>query len=124
MASEYVRRAMPAMNPNDADRAFNILMGTESGGRQFDAQGKPLTSVRRCRGRGAGHAGTGPMAAKLAGMQWDEQRYRTDPAYNAALGRAYFGQQIKDFGGDLAKAYAAYNAGPRWVQAAEERRQG
>ena len=121
VASEYVSRAVPAMNPNDADRAFNILMGTESGGRQFDAQGKPLTSVAGAVGVAQVMPGTGPMAAKLAGMQWDEQRYRTDPAYNAALGRAYFGQQIKDFGGDLAKAYAAYNAGPRWVQAAEER---
>lgn len=121
VASEYVSRAVPAMNPNDADRAFNILMGTESGGRQFDAQGKPLTSGAGAVGVAQVMPGTGPIAAKLAGMQWDEQRYRTDPAYNAALGRAYFGQQIKDFGGDLAKAYAAYNAGPRWVQAAEER---
>ena len=55
---------------------------------------------------------TAPEAAKLAGLPWDENRYKNDPAYNKAIGMAYFQQQLQTNGGDLAKAYAAYNAGP------------
>jgi hypothetical protein len=55
--------------------------------------------------------GTAPYAAKLAGLPWDEARYRSDAAYNQALGRAYYAEQLKTFG-DPAMAAAAYNAGP------------
>lgn len=121
VASEYAARASQRLVPTDMDRAFEILKGTESNNRQFAADGKPLTSAAGAVGVAQVMPGTGPAAAKMAGMQWDENRYRTDPVYNAALGRAYFGQQIKDFDGDLGKAYAAYNAGPRWVKEAETR---
>jgi soluble lytic murein transglycosylase len=55
--------------------------------------------------------GTAPEAAKLAGLPWDENRYKNDPEYNKALGLAQFQKLLQDNGGDLAKAYAAYNAG-------------
>ncbi len=55
---------------------------------------------------------TGPEAAALAGVPWDENRFKTDKAYNVALGQAYLNKQIEDFKGDPAKALAAYNAGP------------
>jgi hypothetical protein len=61
--------------------------------------------------------GTGPEAAKLAGLPWDEARFHSDAEYNRALGRAYYGKQLEDFG-DPAKAAAAYNAGPGRVRAA------
>ena len=54
---------------------------------------------------------TGPEAAKLAGMPWDAQRFRSDPAYNRALGQAYYREQLRVFGA-ADKAAAAYNAGP------------
>jgi soluble lytic murein transglycosylase len=62
--------------------------------------------------------GTGPEAAKLAGLPWDENQFKYDPAYNKALGMAYFQEQFKQNGNDLAKAYAAYNAGPGALSAA------
>ena len=55
--------------------------------------------------------GTGPEAAALAGLPWDEQKFKTDAAYNRALGQAYLAKQLKDFG-SMDKALAAYNAGP------------
>jgi hypothetical protein len=61
--------------------------------------------------------GTGPEAAKLAGLPYDEHRLRTDPEYNNALGTAYFTAQLERFG-DPALAAAAYNAGPGRVQRA------
>ncbi len=54
---------------------------------------------------------TGPEAAKLAGLPWDAQRFRSDPAYNRALGQAYYREQLRVFGA-ADKAAAAYNAGP------------
>lgn len=53
---------------------------------------------------------TAPEAARLAGLPYDEQKYKTDPAYNLALGQAYYNHQLKTFG-DPVKAAAAYNAG-------------
>ena len=117
-ASEAVKQITPRMVPSDADRAFNILLGTESGGRQFAANGQPLTSPKGAIGIAQVMPGTATEAAKLAGLPWDEARYRTDPEYNKALGRAYFTKQLQDFGGDLALAYAAYNAGPGAVRKA------
>lgn len=112
ISEKVMQGAMPKLLNQDQDRAFNILIGTESGGRQFDDQGKPLTSSAGAIGRAQVMPTTGPEAAKLAGLQWDEDKYKNDADYNTALGKAYFNQQLKDFNGNLAHAYAAYNAGP------------
>lgn len=126
VAAEVIQKVEPNVMPTDTDRAFNILIGTESRGRQFGADGKPLTSSAGAIGIAQVMPGTGPEAAKLAGMKWDENRYRTDPDYNKALGRAYFERQLKDFDGRLDFAFAAYNAGPgRLKQAiAKSRKEG
>lgn len=117
-ASEVIRRMQPRIQASDAERAFNIAVGTESGGRQFGADGQPLTSPKGAIGIAQVMPGTAPEAAKLAGLDWDETRYKTDANYNKALGLAYFQKQLQDNGGDLAKAYAAYNAGPGRLQEA------
>lgn len=111
-ASDAIHSMQPRIQVGDAERAFNIAVGTESGGRQFAADGKPLTSPKGAIGVAQVMPDTAPEAAKLAGLPWDETRYKNDPAYNRALGMAYFQKQLQDNGGDLAKAYAAYNAGP------------
>jgi len=112
VAAEVMQKVEPVVLPSDTDRAFNILIGTESRGRQFGADGKPMTSIAGAIGIAQVMPGTGPEAAKLAGLKWDEDRYRNDPDYNKALGRAYFEKQLKDFNGRLDMAYAAYNSGP------------
>lgn len=96
---------------------FSRMLSAESGGRQFGANGQPLTSSAGAVGIAQVMPNTGPEAARLAGVQWDPERYRNDPAYNAQIGRAYFEQQLQQFG-DPAKAAAAYNAGPGRVQQA------
>jgi soluble lytic murein transglycosylase len=116
-------KVLPRLQTTELDRAFNILLGSESGSKQFGGPGsvagagQPTTSPKGAIGIAQVMPATGPEAAKLAGMKWDEQRYRNDPTYNAALGKAYFSQQIKEFG-DLGLAYAAYNAGPGATRAA------
>nr|WP_319396120.1 transglycosylase SLT domain-containing protein [uncultured Desulfobacter sp.] len=105
------------MQVGDASRAFNILIDAESGGRQLDKKGKPLTSSKGAIGIAQVMPETAKEAAKLAGLPWDEDKYKTNEAYNKALGMAYFQKQWQNFG-DLAKAYAAYNAGPGALQKA------
>jgi hypothetical protein len=73
--------------------------------------GEFLTSPKGAIGPAQVMPGTAPYAAKLAGLPFDEHRYRTDAAYNEALGRAYYAEQLRTFG-DPAMAAAAYNAGP------------
>jgi len=54
---------------------------------------------------------TAPEAAKLAGLPWDEKRYRTDAAYNEALGKAYYLSRVSARGGDYNKAALDYHTG-------------
>ena len=77
-----------------------------------------MTSSKGATGIAQVMPSTGPEAAKLAGLPWDPQRFKTDTEYNKALGKAYFNQQLQNFGNDPAKALAAYNAGPGATQKA------
>lgn len=83
----------------------------ESGGQQFDAEGKPLTSSAGATGIAQIMPETGPEAAKLAGLAWDEERFKSDPGYNAELGKAYSNMLFKRYSNDPVLALAAYNAG-------------
>lgn len=111
-ADAVMRRMQPRIQVGEAERAFNIAVITESGGRHFGANGEVLTSPKGAVGIAQVMPETGPEAAALAGIPWDEDRFKTDAGYNRALGLAYFQKQLQANGGDLAKAYAAYNAGP------------
>jgi len=93
------------------------ILGAESSNRQFDRSGRTLTSPKGAEGISQIMPGTGPEAAKLAGLPYDRQRLRSDEEYNAALGQAYFNKQLKDFGTEELAA-AAYNAGPGRVRQA------
>jgi hypothetical protein len=96
---------------------FSRMINVESRGQQFDRSGKPLTSRAGAIGIAQVMPGTAPEAARLAGLPFDENRYRNDPEYNLALGKAYYEKQLADFG-DERLAAAAYNAGPGAVRRA------
>jgi hypothetical protein len=104
--------------PGSGKGTFKIMIGMESGGKQFAKSGAPLTSPKGAIGIAQIMPGTAPEAAKLAGLPYDKARLRNDEAYNYALGEAYFEKQLRDFGGDPRKAAAAYNAGPGAVRRA------
>src|SRR5690606_9460611 len=93
-------------------QAFKVLLGAESDYRQHDVKGNPLTSPKGAVGIAQVMAATAREAAALAGLEWNEEAYLHDADYNAKLGQAYFEKQVQANGGDLAKAFAAYNAGP------------
>lgn len=105
------------LSGGDADyqRYLPAQFQQESGGRQFGADGKPLTSKAGAVGVAQVMEATGPEAARLAGVPWDRDRWMNDPLYNAALGAAYSREQFKNFR-DPVLALAAYNAGPGRVQ--------
>lgn len=81
------------------------LERSESGGKQSAVSPKGAVGVAQIM------PSTGPEAAQLAGLPWDETKFRTDAAYNRALGQAYLAKQLDTFG-SMDKALAAYNAGP------------
>lgn len=94
---------------------WQAQINQESGGKQFK-DGKPITSSAGAVGIAQVMPGTAREAAALAGLPYDERRYREDAGYNEALGQAYMAKQLQQFGGDQAKALAAYNAGPGRVE--------
>lgn len=110
-----------AKKKSHKDLAFDVAVGTESNNQQFDANGKPLKSNKGAIGIAQIMPKTAPEAARLAGLKWDKERYLKDEKYNYALGKAYFNQQLKDFNGNVAHAYAAYNAGPGALKKALEK---
>ncbi|OPA84275.1 hypothetical protein BFW86_24335 [Pseudomonas fluorescens] len=106
-------KAVEAVGSQD-NRVYASILQAESGGKQFDRNGQPMTSSRGAIGAAQIMPSTGPEAAKLAGVDWDENRFRNDPDYNRQLGQAYFQKLTNDFKSP-ALAVAAYNAGPGMV---------
>jgi hypothetical protein len=100
---------------NPPGDAYGRMVGAEGG---TNPDGSFRTSPKGAVGPAQVMPTTGPEAAADAGLPWDAQRYATDPQYNLAIGRAYFGKLLQRYGGDQVKASAAYNAGPTRVDAA------
>lgn len=106
-------RASSTFGTADIDAIFDKgVVGTESRGNQFAADGvTPLTSSAGAVGAAQVMRGTGPEAAAAAGLPWDEERWKTDKAYNLAIGKAYFKKQVAAFD-DKTLGTLAYNWGP------------
>lgn len=110
--------AAPAGSAARINQLMDSLLFQESGGQQFNADGSVKTSSKGAIGVAQVMPDTAPEAARMAGLPWDENRYKSDPAYNKALGQAYFTSMLNKYGGDEEKALAAYNAGPGRVDKA------
>lgn len=90
----------------DVASLWPALINQESGGSQGAVSPKGAIGAAQVM------PDTAPEAARLAGLPFDPNRLKTDRAYNEALGQAYLQKQLQTFGGDQAKALAAYNMGP------------
>jgi soluble lytic murein transglycosylase-like protein len=97
---------------------YNAMVQVESRGQQFDKNGRPLTSPKGAVGIAQVMEATGPEAAKLAGVEWDRDKWLNDRDYNLKIGRAYYEMLLRRYDGDGLKAAAAYNGGMRRVDAA------
>lgn len=121
-ATSVIQEMGPKITTSDSDRAFNIAIGKESSGMQMGGPGsvagpdQPTTSPKGAIGIAQVLPSTAMEVAKNNNIPWDENKFRTDADYNSKLGKLYFDQQLKDFNGNLAQAYGAYNAGPGAMQ--------
>lgn len=97
---------------------FDKLLSAESGKKQVDENGNPIISKKGAIGIAQVMPGTAPEAAKLAGLPFDENKYKYDAEYNKSLGKAYLQAKISEFDGDVVKGLAAYNAGASRVMSA------
>lgn len=97
------------------DSVWSAQINQESGNRQVDKNGRPITSSKGAIGVAQVMPATGPIAAQYAGVAWDPERFKTDKAYNEQIGKAYMQAQVDQFG-SVPLGLAAYNAGPGAVQ--------
>lgn len=118
--SQIVREVEAKTEPTPYNSLFAAVATQESGNRQLGSNGQPITSSAGAVGVMQVLPSTGTEAARLAGLPWDPNRLRTDEAYNRRLGEAYLREQLQTNRGDVAKALAAYNAGPGALQKAVE----
>lgn len=109
VATEYVSRAVPRMSPSDFDRVVGITIQTESGGNPNAVSPVGARGLMQVMPETAKAPGFGIKPSD--GSQADDVR----------VGRELLAAHIKQYGGDLGKAWAAYNAGQKWVDAAVAR---
>ena len=114
-STEGVWRAMVG----DNNAAGGRFRGAEGG--TDPKTGRFLTSPAGAIGPAQVMPGTAREMAAELGLKWDEKRYKSDFGYNMMLGKGYFAKMLRTFGGDVAKAVAAYNAGPGGVNRAVRR---
>lgn len=111
-----------------ADAVWSRMIHQESGGKQTDRSGAPLTSSKGAIGRAQVMPGTARATAARLGIPFDEKRYKTDGAYNEYLGRSHFDWLVNRYNGNTTLASAAYNAGEgkvdEWVKSIGDPRRG
>lgn len=121
-ATAAVNRAMPRLMPTPGDRLTNLVTGSgtqlppdlastvakaESNDRDLNADGTVVTSSKGAKGRMQVMDGTN-----------SDPGYGVAPARDdsleerARVGRDYLQAMLQNYGGNLAQALAAYNAGP------------
>lgn len=113
-----ISQAQPAAG-RSVSAVWDRMIGAESGGNQFGANGQPLTSPKGATGVAQLMPATARDVAERHGFEYDPEAVQNDRGYNHMLGRAYFGDLVKQYGGNTTLAAAAYNAGPgrvdQWI---------
>lgn len=111
---------LPVLAGN-ASHVFKAMLTQESGNRQLDRSGRPITSSAGATGIAQVMPATAREQARVMGIPWDERRYKYDAGYNLRLGQGYFERMLRTFDGDTVLAAAAYNGGPGMVNRALRR---
>jgi hypothetical protein len=101
-------------SPANFDAAFSQILKQEGG---IKPDGTFRISPAGAVGPSQMLPQTGPEAAKMAGLPWDERRFRNDADYNIALGKAYYASRVQARNGDFAAAALDYHTGMGNVEA-------
>jgi soluble lytic murein transglycosylase len=113
IATSVVQSVRAQAKPGDLGRMAAITAQSESGNRERDAAGALITSPKGAQGAMQVMPGTNidpGYGVKAAADDSDAERSR--------VGRDYLEAMVKQYAGDPAKAWAAYNWGPGKVDAA------
>lgn len=112
-ATNVVQGLRTSLQPSNIDRVTNITMGTESGGKDFNADGTPVVSPK-----GAKYSmQVMPATAANPGYGIPPAESDTPAAYNR-VGMQLLNTMIQKYGGNMQMAWAAYNGGAGNVDAA------
>ncbi|MBU3077436.1 lytic transglycosylase domain-containing protein [Sphingomonas quercus] len=109
-STDYARSGFPEVKlPASLSYQWVMVHSIARQESQFDRE---AISVAGARGLMQLMTPTARQTASKAGIPFDAGRLTSDPAYNMALGSAYFAELLDRFGGNHVLAVAAYNAGP------------
>jgi hypothetical protein len=101
------KQQIPSAGPVAPDSTYGRMLQVESGNKDFDAQGRPVTSPK-----GAMFASqVMPATAANPGFGIRPAAAQTPEEYNR-VGQEYFQALLQKYNGDEQKAIAAYNMGP------------
>lgn len=107
-ASAVMGRMQPRVAPTDMDKMVNITVQSESGGNPNAVSSAGATGLMQVMPETAKNPGFGIKPSNGT------------PEDTARVGRDLLGELVKKYG-DAGKAWAAYNAGHKWVDEAQER---
>lgn len=110
-ATAAVQSAAPKLVPTDGTRLVNLVMGVESGGRRFAADGSLLQGPQTKFGTAKGEMQVLDGTTADPGFGVTPARDNS-PDERARVGRDYLAAMVRRYDGDLPKALAAYNWGP------------
>lgn len=99
------REVTPKLEEGNFNSLWSAIEYQESRNRQSAVSPKGAVGVAQVM------PAMGPAGARLAGLEWDAERFRTDEDYNRKIGQALLRDELKRYKGDMTKAAAAYNAG-------------
>jgi soluble lytic murein transglycosylase len=112
-AQHVMSKIAPRVAVGEYDRLTNIVMGMESGGRRYAADGSLLESPKGAKGEMQVLDGTNKNPGFGVTPARDDS-----PEERARVGRDYLGAMLREYKGDVALALAAYNWGPGNLNAA------
>lgn len=105
--AQAMQKVQSAFAPDDFSRVVAITLRSESRGRRFDGSGGLLTSPAGAKGEMQVMDGTNRDPGFGVAPARDNS-----PEERARVGRDYLAAMVQRYRGDLAAAWAAYNAGP------------
>lgn len=110
-ASRVMASAQTALQPNDADRFVNLVMGAESGGRQYGKDGQLLEGPPTKYGTAKGNMQVLDSTMMNPGLGLPNLPADATPEQRTEQGKKYAVALLKRYDGNTTKAAAAYNWG-------------